>query len=75
MMLAIAPELVRLELAEAGRTEPISELIDQLREGGVRAVSPNGVLGDPRGASASQGRSMLTRLSIDLVAAVDEWWE
>ena len=75
MMLALAPDLVRVELAEAGRTEPIADLIDELRAGGVRAVSPNGVLGDPRGASASQGRSILTRLSIDLVAAVDEWWE
>ena len=75
MMLAIAPELVRLELAEPGRTEPIAELIDEMRKGGVRAVSRNGVLGDPRGASASHGRSILTRLSIDLVATVDEWWE
>jgi creatinine amidohydrolase/Fe(II)-dependent formamide hydrolase-like protein len=75
MMLAITPELVRMELAEPGRTEPIGELSDELRSGGVRAVSRNGVLGDPRGATASHGRSILTRLSIDLVAAVDEWWE
>lgn len=75
MMLALSPELVRMEHAEAGRTESLSDLIDELREGGVRAVSPNGVLGDPRRANATHGRSLLTRLSIDLVAAVDEWWE
>lgn len=75
MMLALAPELVRMDVAEAGRTEPLADLIDDLREGGVRKVSPNGVLGDPRRASATHGRSLLTRLSIDLVAAVDEWWE
>ena len=74
MMLAIAPELVRGEAVEVGRTEPLADLIDEMREGGVRAVSPNGVLGDPRRASATHGRSILTRLSIDLVAAVDEWW-
>ncbi len=74
LMLAIAPHLVLDERAERGRTEPIGELIDELREGGVRAVSANGVLGDPNGANATHGRTLLTRLTIDLVAAVDEWW-
>ena len=49
------------------------DLIDELRAGGMRAVSPNGVLGDPHGATAAHGRSLLTRLTIDLVAAVDDW--
>ena len=75
LMLALAPELVRTERAEPGRTEHITDLLDELRAGGVRAVSRNGVLGDPLGATASHGRSLLTRLVIDLVAAVDEWWE
>lgn len=74
LMLAIAPELVRVNDAVAGRTEPLRELSDELRTGGVRAVSPNGVLGDPAGASATHGRVLLTKLTIDLVAAVDEWW-
>ena len=73
MMLALAPSLVRMSHAEAGRTEPIVDLIDELRANGVRAVSPNGVLGDPRRASAIRGKTLLTRLIIDLVAAVDEW--
>ena len=73
MMLAIAPAVVRMSRAEAGRPEPIVDLIDELRAGGVRAVSPNGVLGDPRPATAVHGKAMLTRLIIDLVAAVDEW--
>jgi creatinine amidohydrolase len=59
--------------AEAGRPEPLVDLIDQLRADGVRAVSPNGVLGDPRGATVGRGKTLLTRLIIDLVAAVDEW--
>ena len=75
MMLAISPELVRMDDAEEGCTQPIAELIDVLRTSGVGAVSPNGVLGDPRMATATHGRSLLTRLSIDLVAAVDEWWD
>lgn len=75
LMLAIAPELVRRDRAVAGRTEHITDLIGELRAGGVRSVSPNGVLGDPKGATAAHGRSLLTRLTIELVAAVDEWWE
>ncbi|MEO7371051.1 MAG: mycofactocin biosynthesis peptidyl-dipeptidase MftE [Ilumatobacteraceae bacterium] len=73
MMLALAPEVVRMTRAEAGRSEPIVELIEELRANGVRAVSPNGILGDPRRATASHGKTLLTRLTIDLVAAVDEW--
>lgn len=73
MMLAIAPNLVRMARAEAGRPEPIVDLIEELRANGVRSVSPNGVLGDPRQATATHGKALLTRLVIDLVAAVDEW--
>jgi mycofactocin precursor peptide peptidase len=75
LMMAIAPQLVRRDRAVAGCTTPLAEISDQLRAGGVRSVSENGVLGDPRGASAATGRSLLTRLTIDLVAAVDEWWD
>jgi mycofactocin precursor peptide peptidase len=73
MMLALAPSLVRMTRAEAGRPEPVVDLIEELRAEGVRAVSPNGVLGDPRQATANHGKTLLTRLIIDLVAAVDEW--
>jgi mycofactocin precursor peptide peptidase len=73
MMLALAPELVRMNRADPGRVEPVVDLIDDLRAKGVRAVSPNGVLGDPRPATANHGKALLTRLIIDLVAAVDEW--
>jgi mycofactocin system creatininase family protein len=74
LMLAIAPELVRLDAAEAGNTESLADLAGRLRSGGVLAVSQNGVLGDPAGASASHGGALLTRWRIDLIAAVDEWW-
>ncbi len=74
LMLAIAPDLVRTEAAAPGRLEHVTDLIDELRARGVRAVSPSGVLGDPRAATAGHGRTLLTRLSIDLVAAVDSWW-
>lgn len=75
LMLAIAPHLVRADRVEVGNVRPLGELADELREHGVRSVSANGVLGDPRHASTRHGRGLLTRLTIDLVAAVDEWWD
>ena len=56
MMLALRPDLVRVERAAAGETAPVAALMGRLRAGGVVAVSPNGVLGDPAGATASRGR-------------------
>lgn len=60
-------------LAEAGNTAPLAELIDDLRAGGVRAVAPNGVLGDPAGASAEEGRALLGAAVDDLRAALAAW--
>ena len=74
LMLAIDLGAVRFDLAAAGRREHVTELIDDLRRDGVSAVSPNGVLGDPTAATATHGRSLLTRLVADLVSTVDEWW-
>ncbi|MBO0849744.1 MAG: mycofactocin biosynthesis peptidyl-dipeptidase MftE [Pseudonocardia sp.] len=59
LMLALAPDAVRLELAEAGNTTPLSELMPALRTGGLAAVTENGVLGDPSGANAAEGAAML----------------
>ena len=42
--------------------------------GGVRAVSANGVLGDPAGASAAEGARLLDQLAADLAAAVAAWY-
>ena len=42
-----------------GNTAPLAELLPALRAGGVRAVSPTGVLGDPTGASAAEGAALL----------------
>ena len=71
--LALAPDRVRPGRAEAGNTRPLTELMPELRRSGVRAVSPNGVLGDPAGASSAEGAALLARLGADLLAAVDAW--
>lgn len=69
LMLAIDPGLVRLQLAEPGPHTDIAEL----RARGVRAVSPSGVLGDPSGASGSEGERFIQRFVDDLVAAIERW--
>lgn len=74
MQLAIDPTRVRPELAEVGDTRALAELMPLLLAGGVRAVTDTGVLGDPTGANADEGRALLAQLSSDLVAAVDARW-
>jgi mycofactocin precursor peptide peptidase len=71
LMLTIAPESVRMDTAAVGATESISVLLPALRVGGVRSVSPNGVLGDPTGATAERGREVLADLVASLGAVVD----
>jgi mycofactocin precursor peptide peptidase len=73
LLLALAPELVRLDRAAAGNPAPVSELLPAMRSGGVRAVSPNGVLGDPTGARSEEGRLLLEAMVADLDAAIDRW--
>ena len=71
ILLALDASRVRIDAAEAGATAPLPELMGALSAGGVRAVSVNGVLGDPAGASAGEGHALLDALVTDLVAAAD----
>jgi mycofactocin precursor peptide peptidase len=73
MQLALRPELVRMSLAEPGDTRPLRDVLPDLISRGVRAVSANGVLGDPTGATPEDGRALLGSLADDLVAAIDAW--
>jgi mycofactocin precursor peptide peptidase len=71
LMLAIAPTRVRLQDAEAGDTRPLAELYPLMQRDGVRAVSPNGVLGDPAGAGAEEGRLLLDDAITDLIGLAE----
>jgi len=73
LQLALAPAAVRAGQARAGNTTPVAELMPALRASTVKAVSPNGVLGDPAGATAAEGRAVLAALLSDLLAAVRAW--
>jgi creatinine amidohydrolase len=72
LVLALAPERVRTAHAAPGDRRPLVELLPLLRDGGVAAVSPNGVLGDPAGASPEEGRALLEELVASLDAVVEE---
>jgi mycofactocin precursor peptide peptidase len=69
LMLHLRPADVRLDRAEAGNTGTLEELLPQMLAGGVKAVSPNGVLGDPAGASAAEGADLLAKMVDDVVVA------
>ncbi|MER7197304.1 mycofactocin biosynthesis peptidyl-dipeptidase MftE [Streptomyces sp. CB01635] len=73
LMLHLAPDDVRLDAAAAGETRPIAELMPELAARGVRAVAPNGVLGDPSGASAQEGRVLLRNLVDTAVRRIQAW--
>ncbi|MDF1605344.1 mycofactocin biosynthesis peptidyl-dipeptidase MftE [Nocardioides sp. YIM 152315] len=67
LMLHLRPGSVRLELAEAGNTQPLNEILPVMMTGGVAAVSPNGVLGDPASATAAEGERVLKAMVAEVV--------
>ena len=72
LVLALAPALVRGDPV-AGNPAPLRELLPAMRAGGVAAVSPNGVLGDPARASAEEGERLLASMTEALTAALTRW--
>ncbi|WP_327152251.1 mycofactocin biosynthesis peptidyl-dipeptidase MftE [Nocardia sp. NBC_01329] len=74
LQLHLTPGRVRLERAEPGDTRRLAEILPLLRAGGVAAVSANGVLGDPSGATAAEGAELLERLVSQLYEQIRQWW-
>lgn len=70
LMLHIDRTSVRVDALEPG-TQPASDAMELMRAGGVAAVAPNGVLGDPTGATAGEGRRILDRYARSLA----DWFE
>jgi hypothetical protein len=62
-MLALAPDDVRMSAAAPGNTRPLAEIMPDLTARGVRAVSGQGVLGDPAGASAAEGAQLVEHMA------------
>ncbi|WP_419850757.1 creatininase family protein [Candidatus Poriferisocius sp.] len=62
IMLAIAPDRVDMASAVAGHVGPAASASAKLRSEGMAALSPVGIIGDPRGASADAGEIYLDAL-------------
>ena len=67
LMLFLHPDRVEEGLAEVGSTARFSEIGSQLTSGRLADVSPNGVLGDPTGATAEVGAALFEGLLDDLL--------
>jgi creatinine amidohydrolase len=73
VMLALAPETVDMSCARVGNIAPLGTLLPAMRDGGVAAVSPSGVLGDPTEATPEFGRALLAQAGDALDAFVTRW--
>lgn len=65
-MLHLRPDIVAMQHAAPGNTQPLEQLITRMREHGVAAVSATGVLGDPTRATADDGGDRLATWTASL---------
>ncbi|BBZ45825.1 putative mycofactocin system creatinine amidohydrolase family protein MftE [Mycobacterium parmense] len=73
LLLHISPTDVLTDRWLVGNRVPVAELLPSMRRGGVAAVSPVGVLGDPTTATAAEGRRILGEMVDGCVRRVARW--
>lgn len=73
VLLHLSPADVWLEESVVGNTAPLPELLPALRSGGVAAVSPVGVLGDPTTATADEGSRIFAEMVGGCVRRISTW--
>jgi len=73
VLLHISPADVLTDRWLAGNRAPLSELLPSMRRGGVAAVSPVGVLGDPTTATAAEGKRIFSEMVDECVRRVVRW--
>lgn len=73
VLLHISPDAVRTDAWVRGNEAPLSELMQELRNGGVAAVSPVGVLGNPTTASADEGARIFAEMVEDCARRIAVW--
>jgi creatinine amidohydrolase len=71
LMLAIRPELVDMAQAQPGYVGDHLSIAPIVFEKGFKAVTENGVLGDPRGGSTSNGEAYLSAMTELLVRFIE----
>jgi creatinine amidohydrolase/Fe(II)-dependent formamide hydrolase-like protein len=72
MLMAIHPELVHVERAQAGYTGDADEAFRKIFTAGTASLSKIGVVGDPSRASAAHGKrywEVVTEATLDAIAA------
>ncbi len=71
-MLVIRPDLVREDRAAEGHVQAFDEALrDRIFREGFRSVTPNGILGDARGATRAIGEACIAAAADGIVAALD----
>jgi len=71
-ILCIRPDLVRAERAAEGHVQAFDdELKDRIFGEGFRSVTPNGILGDARGATEEIGLACIAHAADGIVAALE----
>ena len=73
VLLHLSPDDVSTERWLAGNRAPLRELLPAMRRGGVAAVSPVGVLGDPTTATAGEGERIFDEMVDKCVNRVARW--
>jgi creatinine amidohydrolase len=72
-MMCIRPDLVRENRAEEGHVQTFDEeLMHRIFTEGFRAVTPNGVLGDARGATKAIGESCIANAADGIATALGD---
>ena len=59
--------------ASPGNSAPLAQLMPQMRQGGVAAVSELGVLGDPTTATAEEGERILAEMVDACLRRITRW--
>lgn len=73
ILMSLHPERVRPDRAEPGRMGPLDpEVSARLFAEGMKAVSPNGVLGDPTGMDPELGRRLVEALAERVVEGLGQ---
>ncbi|MFW6075553.1 MAG: creatininase family protein, partial [Chloroflexota bacterium] len=74
LMLAIAPDRVRLDLAQSGTTTHPDTFRSGLRDPAVFLPEPPGITGDPSAATAEKGRRIFDAIVGEITAHIETWW-
>ncbi|MDT5184352.1 MAG: mycofactocin precursor peptide peptidase, partial [Mycobacterium sp.] len=73
VLLHISPTDVWVDQRLPGNSAPLAQLMPQMRQGGVAAVSELGVLGDPTTATAEEGERILNEMVDACLRRIAQW--